>query len=448
MGKTVIQNGMIITVDRDDRVLDKGYLVIEGNKITEIGAGDYQGEADCVVDAAGKAVLPGIVDAHSHVAGSLFKALTEDPENGFYGLSLPMEGQLTPETTYHLSLLGAVEQMKAGITCTNDIYHYMDRVTQAFYDIGMRAVVSQNIVDVDIAALRYDDYTRYPKMGQDFVEQNIRLIEDWNGKDDGRITCRFGPHATDTVSLELAKQIVELGEKYGVGFHTHISQSPREAKYVQETYGFSCLGYLKESGLLGEHLMGAHCIYINDDDVKMLAESRTPMLHCAEMLGKRGHVPPVKRMFDEGVRLILGTDWVTQDCWTNMRAAISMDRMAGCTVHDMNAKKALRKSTIEPAEALGLDDKIGSLEAGKQADIILIDLQSPNLTPMFDDPVATLVYNANRHDVCDVMIAGRWTVRDHLLKTAEEKEILANGQKIANEIYQAHLASKNADWNH
>ena len=114
----------------------------------------------------------------------------------------------------------------------------------------------------------------------------------------------------------------------------------------------------------------------------------------------------------------------------------------------MNAKKALRKSTIEPAEALGLDDKIGSLEAGKQADIILIDLQSPNLTPMFDDPVATLVYNANRHDVCDVMIAGRWTVRDHLLKTAEEKEILANGQKIANEIYQAHLASKNADWNH
>ena len=147
-------------MDRDDRVLDKGYLVIEGNKITEIGAGDYQGEADCVVDAAGKAVLPGIVDAHSHVAGSLFKALTEDPENGFYGLSLPMEGQLTPETTYHLSLLGAVEQMKAGITCTNDIYHYMDRVTQAFYDIGMRAVVSQNIVDVDIAALRYDDYTR------------------------------------------------------------------------------------------------------------------------------------------------------------------------------------------------------------------------------------------------------------------------------------------------
>ena len=263
MNKTLFENGLVITVDDQDTVYRKGYLLVEGDRIAAVGEGDYAGDRAgvTVVDADGKAVLPGIVDAHTHVAGSLFKGLLEDDPNGFYGFALPMEGQLTPEDVYHLSRLGAWECMQAGVTTVNEIYHYVLSVAKAVDEVGLRAVISQNIVDVDIGALRYNDYTRYPAKGEAFVEDNIRLIEEYHGKDNGRITCRFGPHATDTVSMELAKKCVELGKKYGVGFHTHVAQSEREVALLQEAYGLTPVEFLRETGLLGDHLMAAHCIY-------------------------------------------------------------------------------------------------------------------------------------------------------------------------------------------
>jgi len=441
---TLIKNGIIITVDAYDTVWQKGWIRIEDQRIAAMGEGEAP-EAQPgwqVIDARNKAVLPGIVDVHTHVCGSLFKGMTEDAHNGFYGLALPMERLLTPENTYTLSLLGAAECLLAGVTCICDIYHYMRDTARAVRDLGLRGVLAHKIIETDLAGIQYGDYTRIPAEGRARVEENVRLIEEYHGKGDGRITCKFGPHATDTVSVELAREIAALGRQYGVGFHTHVAQKPQEVAFLRENYGMTPVEYLCETGLMGHDLTAAHCFFIDDHDIALLAEGGCTVAHCAEMGGKRGCLMPAQKMYAAGVRVSFGTDWVTMDPWTNMRSAIILDRIAGCSIDEMNARIALRKSTIEPAIHLGLGDSIGSLEVGKQADLLLVDLDKPRLRPVFDQPVSTLVYNANGADVDTVMVAGEILVEHGTLCRTDLSALLQDAQQVAAEIYQDYRAGK------
>ena len=251
---TLIKNAVVLTVDPADTVWLRGWILVQGERIAKMGEGDAPApeEGWRVIDAAGKAVMPGIVDAHTHVCGSLFKGMTEDAANGFYGLALPMERLLTEENTYTLSLLGAAECLLAGVTCINDIYHYMRDTARAVAQLGLRGVLAHKIIETDLAKIQYGDYTRLPAEGEARVEENVRLIEEWHGKAGGRITCKFGPHATDTVSVGLAKRIADLGRKYGVGFHTHVAQKPQEVQFLRESIGMTPVEYLCETGLMGE----------------------------------------------------------------------------------------------------------------------------------------------------------------------------------------------------
>ena len=435
---TLIKNAVVLTVDPADTVWLRGWILVQGERIAKMGEGDAPApeEGWRVIDAAGKAVMPGIVDVHTHVCGSLFKGMTEDAANGFYGLALPMERLLTEENTYTLSLLGAAECLLAGVTCINDIYHYMRDTARAVAQLGLRGVLAHKIIETDLAKIQYGDYTRLPAEGAARGEENVRLIEEWHGKAGGRITCKFGPHATDTVSVELAKRIADLGRKYKVGFHTHVAQKPQEVQFLRESIGMTPVEYLCETGLMGEDLTAAHCIYTGDRDIQLLAKGGCMVAHCAEMSGKRGNLMPVQKMYAAGVKVGLGTDWVTMDPWTNLRTAIVVDRIGGCSLEEMNARLALRRATIEPARHLGLGEEIGSLEPGKKADLLLLDLASPSLRPIFDDPAATIAYNAGRGDVELVMVDGEILVEDHRLLRCEEAELLADGQQVAEEIYR------------
>ncbi|MBQ3092295.1 MAG: amidohydrolase family protein, partial [Clostridia bacterium] len=184
MKTTLIKNGIIITVDAADTVWQKGWIRIEDQRIAAMGEGEApEAQPDWqVIDARNKAVLPGIVDVHTHVCGSLFKGMTEDAHNGFYGLALPMERLLTPENTYTLSLLGAAECLLAGVTCICDIYHYMRDTARAVRDLGLRGVLAHKIIETDLAGIQHGDYTRIPAKGRARVEENVRLIEEYHGK--------------------------------------------------------------------------------------------------------------------------------------------------------------------------------------------------------------------------------------------------------------------------
>lgn len=441
--KTLIKNGTIITVDAQDRVFKKGWILIENDVIAALGEGAPSEDivADRSVDASGKVVLPGIVNIHTHVSGTLFKALTEDPDNGFYGLAMTMEQYYTEEYAYALSMLGAAECLKSGVTCINDTYHYAKHTAKAVDDLGMRGVIAQQIHEIEMTSIRSGAYTRIEAEGRKRLEENCDLIERYHGKD-GRIFCRFGPHAVDTVSLELGREIVDLANRYQVGFHTHAGQYPIELDHLKAKYGLSPMEYLREMGMLGENLIVAHGILLSDTDLKLLEDSGAVLAHCPEIYGKRGFLPAVEKIYDSNIRMGYGTDWVTMDSWTTMRTAIMAARWKGCRLANPNAHTALRLSTIEPAKALGLADRIGSLEVGKQADLQMLDLQAPHLVPMFDDPIATLVYNANRNDVTDVWVAGEKVVSDGKLVKADEAEVLKEGQKAASAIYRTYLENR------
>lgn len=433
--KTLLEHGIVITEDPMDTVYSPGWILLEDEKIIGLGEGDYSGAEipDTRIDASGKCILPGLVDIHTHVCGSLFKAMTEDVPGAFYGLALPMEDLLTPEYTYQLSLLGILECMKGGVTCINDIYHYMSSTARAVQDMRIRGVLAQKILERNLSRIHLGDYTLLPAEGQKRLQENVDLIEQYHKK--GRILCKFGPHATDTISMDLARQICDLGKTYDVGYHIHVAQKTEEIRFLKGEYGCTPVEYLQETGLLCERTTAAHCVYVTDSDLELLAKGGLTVAHCGEMAGKRGQFPPMKEFADRGIRFCIGTDWVTMDPWTSMRASIIGDRMMGCTLADMNAHVALRKMTIEPARHLGLGDQIGSLEVGKQADLIMVDRKKPSMMPLANDPVATLVYNANWNDVCFVMVAGETLIRDGQLTFADERQILEDGQAVADEIY-------------
>lgn len=437
----LFEHGCIITENPQEEVIRDGWLLVSEGKILGLGEGDYPGPIlpDRRVQAAGHAILPGIVDYHTHVCGSLFKGLTEDVDNGFYKLALPMEDVLTHDAVYTMSLLGILEALKGGVTLINDLYHYMDATAQAVADMGVRGVLAHKIIERNLANLCRQDYTLLPEEGQRRLADGVALVEKWHNTHNGRILCKLGPHATDTISVALAKQIVDEGHRLGVGFHIHVSQKQQEVNFLRETYGLTPVEYLEETGLLGPDTVAAHCKFLTPHDMQLLRESGLVFAHCCETSGKRGALPPMKAVMDAGVGFCLGTDWLTTDPWTNMRITVIADRLLGCTTQDMNAAKAFRKSTIEAACALGLGDRIGSLEAGKEADLVMLSLRSPNLVPMYEDPVATIVYNANRHDVKLVMVQGEILVEDGALTRMDEGQILAEGQQVATCLYHQHV---------
>ena len=435
--KKLLKNAIVVTMDTNNTVWKKGWVLVNGSVIEALGEGEYNGDTaeTEVIDMSGKLVMPGFVNAHSHFAGSLFKGLLEDDPNGFYGYALPMEINLTAEDVYYLSLAGSYESLASGITTANEIYHFADAVAQAACDIGIRAIVAQNIVDTDISRLRYNDYTRDAKKGEAFLEDNIALIEKYHGKDNGRIACRVGPHATDTVSMELAKKCVQTAEKYGVGLHMHTAQSPRENRVVMEQYGLTPVEYMKQVGELGPQTMAAHCVYVNDNDIKLMAESGMHMVHCTKSFAKDSAFAPMQKILDAGVDVTLGTDWVTMDPWMNIRYAVGINRHHNVCMEYTSSEFLLRKFTIEAAKALGLGNITGSLERGKQADIQVIDMQQPHLLPVFHDVLPLLVHNCTRSDVCDVMVRGKFVIRNRILTTMNQKDILLDTQKTADRLY-------------
>ncbi|MDO4557130.1 MAG: amidohydrolase family protein, partial [Lachnospiraceae bacterium] len=232
----LISGGYVITMNQKEDIYEKGWVLLSGDRISDIGCGapPQVGKDVEIINASGKAIMPGIVNIHTHVCGSLFKALTEDNRESFYGLAFPMERFLTEETTYLLSMLGCIETVKFGSTCINDLYHYMRSTAKAVEKIGLRGVLAQKIYEVDLCNLQYNDYSLIKGQGEEKLTENIRLIEEYHGKANGRIQCRFGPHATDTVSMEMAHKIRELAEKYNVGIHIHVAQKEKEVKRVRE----------------------------------------------------------------------------------------------------------------------------------------------------------------------------------------------------------------------
>lgn len=440
----LITNGSVVTMNAEMENIEDGWIYIENDKIKNMGKGQPPEEyrAAYTINATGKAILPGIVNVHTHVTGSMYKTLTEDDPNGFYATAFAMERFISAEEAELLSLLGCIETVKFGTTCIHELDSFLESVAKSMKTIGLRGVLSCKVHDVDMGRLQYQDYSIVPGLGAKRLSENVQMIEAYNQLPNGRITCDFGPHATDTVTMETAREIASLSKKYNVGIHIHVAQKKQEVAQLAKQYGLTPVEFLVESGMAGEKTVAAHCIFISDEDVDLLKKTGTSVAHCPHMLMKRGGFPPAKEFYEKGVEVGLGTDWLYMNPWEAMRCAIMGARMQGYDEYHIYARKAMHMHTLGAAKILGLNDRIGSIEIGKQADILIMDTNRAHFHPIFDDLIASIVYYATGAEIEMVLIDGSIVVRDGRVVGVEEAEVIYDASKIAKGYYAKLLESR------
>ncbi len=457
MTKVLIDRGWVIAMAASEdgaaggdglaEVVEDGAVAVEGDRIVAVGPRDEVLAtgfvAERVIDASGRAVLPGLVNTHFHFVGSLIKALTEDVAGfggGAFSIGIPLqERHVGPEDVYYPGLVHGLEALKTGTTCVNEMWWLQPESAKVARDLGIRAVIGGVIRELDTGTITADNLDRawQPALAEQGLEECQRLIEDWHGAEDGRITCRVAPDGPDRLREETLVRTKELAQRFGVGMHTHVASFAGEIAFMSERYGKGSIEFLHDLGMLGPDLVAAHCVCVSESEIEIMAESGTNMAHTAYLVGKRGYFPPMERIYDAGVQVSLGTDWVSNDMWKTMRAAIILSRVTSGRVTLCSGPEALRMATIGGARCLGMADEIGSLEAGKKADLIVLDVTTPWCSPIrAQNLITNIVYNANGSDVTHVMVDGRLLVEDRVVTVLDEAEVLSEGQKVAEKVWR------------
>jgi 5-methylthioadenosine/S-adenosylhomocysteine deaminase len=441
----IVEAGWVVTMDAGLRVVPRGAVLIDDDRIVGVGpAADFRSVDALRHSFPRHVLLPGLVNGHTHVAGSLFRGLLEDRTNHFYGYALPMEPYMDADAIYELSLLGIAELVLSGCTVMNDMFHYAAETARAVQEIGIRAQIAHKVFDVDLPGIGEGRRDFDLDAGIQRLADNISLYDQWHGAADGRIQIRFGLHASDTCSPELMARIVAEARSRGAGIHTHTAQSNMEDAFIRGRYGYGCVEHLDRNDVLGPDTIAVHLLWADDAGVAALARTGTKVAHCPACVSKAtGRIGPFQAIYEAGITVGWGTDWVTMDPWDAMRFGIIGYRLTfgdetSLTAHKklLTARDALWRFTMGSAKMLGIDDQVGSLEEGKKADLILVDADQPHLAPLYD-PIAVLVYNGSGRDVTHVMVDGQFVVSDRKLAGADVGQIIERAQRTAERVWQA-----------
>ncbi len=452
--KVLIQGGYLIPMAGSAEIVADGALLIEDDRISAVGTrealAEHAADADRVIDASGHVVLPGFVNTHTHLAGALTKALTEDVPTygGPFRIALGMhENVIKKDDVLLPGMVHGVEMLKTGTTTINECWWHQPQSARIIEAVGLRGIVGAEIREVDSSQIGFGRLDREwnPRLVEEGLEEAEELFENWHGKAGGRITCRVAPDGPDRLRPETLGRLGELARKHGVGLHTHLCSVPGENEFMLKAWGKRSVPLLKELGLLGPDFIGAHCVYFDEDDIAIMAETGACMSHTAFLVAKRGYYPPMKQIYAAGVNVSLGSDWLSNDMFKVMRSAIVIPRALFQDVSVRNAYDVLRMATIEGARCLGLDREIGSLEVGKKADIQLVDVRTSWCNPLRRQNLITnLVYNANGSDVRYVFVDGELLVDGGTLTRFDETELIAEAQIVAERVWKAseHLFAK------
>lgn len=449
----IFHGGFVITMEGPGTgVINDGAVAVKGSKIVAVGqTADVLKEykAERYINAAGKAVMPGFVDSHIHTGDVIVRSCAQDIPGEIWRIHgiLPLLGLARDEDYIIGSRLNIIEALKAGTTTFGDFYSPMSSIVQNYIDLGARACVSDMINEMPKDTINISPDELLPldsAVGNRKLESNIKLVEQYHQSNDGRITCRFGMHTVEYCTVELLKEIKARADQYGVGINTHLSQSNGENRQCMMRNGCRPTELLDRLGYLGRRLIAAHLICATQDEIRRVAQSGTAMVLCmgSNMLVD-GSLPPAREFAEYGGTVALATDQANNCSFMfgEMKCASLFTKHTTQDATQMPAWKALRMATIEGARALMMEDQIGSLRAGKLADIIMIDLSYPHLNPIYTAPIRNLipnlVYSARGHEVELVMVNGKVVVEDHVLLTENEKSVIEKANAAARRISDA-----------
>lgn len=428
MNTTLLKGCTILTMRKGDQPF-AGDILIEGERIAGV-APVIDREADEVIDARGMAAMPGLINAHNHAAMSLLRGFSDDLKlmDWLEKKMLPAEARMTEEDIYWGTLLAAAEMIRSGTTAFADMYVFMDAVGQAVLDSGMRASLTRGLVFLQ------DDGGRR-------MQEGIDLVEKWSGAGGGRITTMFGPHAPYTCPPEPLREVIALARERRVPIHIHLAETVEETVKIRDKYGQTPTEYLYQLGLFEHHhVLLAHAVHLTRRDIGFLRGMCGGVAHNPVSNLKLGcGIAPVAEMLAQGVTVGLGTDGAgsatTLDMFAEIKAATWLQKLDHGDPTRLPAEQALRMATIESAKLLGIDHEVGTLEAGKKADLILIDLDKPHLQPVHN--IASLIaYSAEGGDVDTVFVNGRMLMRRRELLTLSWEDVKREAAKRAARLVQ------------
>jgi 5-methylthioadenosine/S-adenosylhomocysteine deaminase len=433
-----IKNGLVVTMDDRLNIYQPGALAIGGDSIIAVGTEEALAplaiKAKEVLDAGGGAVLPGLINTHTHAAMTLLRGLADDLplmdwlENHVF----PAERRMTGEWVYWGTLLACAEMILSGTTTFCDMYLFEAEVARAAREAGQRALVGE--VLYDFPSPNYGPLEK----GFEYTRELIRHY-----RNDSLISVAVEPHTPFTCGPELLLQAKKLSVETRVPLIIHLAETQTEADQILKQYGVSPTQHLARLGLLDENLIAVHCVVLSEADQESLAAAGVKVAHCPESNMKLASgVAPVVELLRRGVSVGLGTDGCASnnnlDLFQEMDSAAKLHKVQRLDPTVLDARTVFRMATRGGARVLGMESQVGSLEAGKKADIILLDLNQPHLTPLYNI-YSHLVYAARGADVTRVIINGRTVMKNRELLTLDLKEILSRANRFADTLRLARL---------
>ncbi|AMD16576.1 N-ethylammeline chlorohydrolase [Methanobrevibacter sp. YE315] len=427
----LIKNALILSPNENFE--GKKSLLIKDDIISEISDEIDEGNADKIIDADGKILLPGFVNTHTHLSMTLFRGLADDLslDSWLNDHIWPMEANLNGDYCYIGALLGAVELIKSGTTTFSDMYFYMEDVARAVDEAGIRAVLSYGMIDFGDEVKRENE-----------IRENLTLFKNCNGMADGRIKVFFGPHSPYTASEELLVKVRELADEYNMGIHIHVSETQKEINDKLEEMGLRPFEYLDKIGLLGPDVVAAHCVWLSDNEIEIIKRNNVKVSHnpCSNMKLASG-IAPISKLIENDICVSIGTDGASSnnnlDLIEELKTASLLQKVSTLDPKVLNSDESIAMGTINGAEALGLENEIGSIEVGKKADIILIDTNSANMVPDSSSLSSNIIYSANGSNVDTTICNGKILMENKKLTVLDEEEIYNKARQAIKELKEA-----------
>ncbi|MDX1418276.1 MAG: amidohydrolase [Candidatus Promineifilaceae bacterium] len=444
MSTILIKNGAVVTVNDEQQVHPNGHVFIENDLITEIGSGPPSSQlekADTVIDASLMAIMPGMVNAHSHLFQTFIRGLADDKpllewlEHAIW----PVAQSLTAEDAYVAAMIGMVENIRGGATSLID-HQYIhtepgndDGVCQAAEESGLRFLLARGWADVDY-------HPAFMEKPQQIIDETTRLRDKWQVQGSGRIRVEFGPLIPWGCTTDTMCQTHQISQAWGAGTHIHVAETKTEVDMNLQSRGNRHIEWLAEIGVLSSQMQLVHSIWLNDHEIDLIAEHDAIVVHCpiSNMYLASG-IARIPEMRNRGITIALGTDGPgsnnSQDMMELLKTTILLHKVNTLDATVLLPEDVLWMACRGGAAAFGMPDSIGSLEIGKKADMVLIDLDTPLAMPVHRVPSA-LVYNAGARDVDTVIVDGRILMQEKEILFLDEKALLTQARKTCSALFE------------
>lgn len=429
----LIKGGIVVTMDPTEALFEEGYVLVRNGRITAVGAMNTALPGDAVatvIDARGKLVMPGLINTHTHAAMACLRGLADDLplKTWWEEYIFPVESrQVDPEFVYQGTMLAGIEMIKSGTTCFCDGYFFEAEAARAVTELGLRAMLAEGIVDFPTPDV--------PDPGQN-LKNASRYLEEAPAHP--RITSTLFCHSAYTCTPRTLQAVSTLCRHHQAPFLVHLAETEAETEDIRRLYGTTPTKHLYDLGAFDHDTIAAHCVWVSPEEQRLLKEKRVRVAHCPESNMKLASgVAPVPELLACGVPVGLGTDGCASnnnlDLFSEMDTAAKVHKLVRRDPSVMDAHAVVKMATIGAAEVLGMQGAIGSLEPGKQADIIIVDFHQPHLTPVYNY-YSHLVYAACGHDVSTVLVDGKLLMHDRKVLTVNEGEVMAEVNKIGERI--------------